>query len=64
MKTEVVRPDDESLQFKYRVSLDKPSRELLRLTPDGRVFAFTDDGTAYEIDALALYDALLKFRRN
>jgi len=51
---------DDDLQF----GSPGQSRELLRLTPDGRVFVITDDGKAWEIDGQVLYEALAKFRRN
>ena len=50
-------PDD--LQFGSDVNL----RELLRLTPDGRVFVMAE-GKAWEIDSQVLFEALRKFRSN
>ena len=47
--------------FKFSLSAD---REILRLTPEGRVFVILENGEAIEIDADVLLRALLKFRKN
>lgn len=64
MMDEDVQPDDVFFSARFKILPGAPPRELLRLTPEGRVFAFTDNGKAWEIDAQVLYEALRKFRQH
>lgn len=61
---EIIEPADTLFSAKIKIGDGDPPRELLRLTADGRTFAFTDDGAAWEIDSQALFEALRAFRQN